>query len=137
MLLVVMEWLCFRLDMLSSITFAFSLFLLISIPEGVIDPAITGLAVTYGLNLNMLQTWVVWNICSMENQIISVERILQYNNIPSEPSLVIETDRPDCSWPSHGEVDMLDLQVRYALHMPFVLRGLTCTFSEGLKTSII
>jgi ATP-binding cassette subfamily C (CFTR/MRP) protein 2 len=31
-------WLCFRLDMLSSITFAFSLIFLISIPEGVIDP---------------------------------------------------------------------------------------------------
>nr|XP_023909378.1 ABC transporter C family member 3-like [Quercus suber] len=33
-----MEWLCFPLDMLSSITFVFSLFFLISIPEGVIDP---------------------------------------------------------------------------------------------------
>ncbi|PPS06068.1 hypothetical protein GOBAR_AA14585 [Gossypium barbadense] len=32
------EWLCFRLDMLSSITFAFSLFFLISIPKGIIDP---------------------------------------------------------------------------------------------------
>ncbi|KAF1890351.1 hypothetical protein Lal_00013605 [Lupinus albus] len=33
-----MEWLCFRLDMLSSITFAFSLIFLISIPQGVIEP---------------------------------------------------------------------------------------------------
>jgi len=33
-----MEWLCFRLDMLSSITFAFSLLVLISIPPGIIDP---------------------------------------------------------------------------------------------------
>ncbi|KAB1199137.1 ABC transporter C family member 3 [Morella rubra] len=33
-----MEWLCFRLDVLSSITFVFSLFFLISIPEGLIDP---------------------------------------------------------------------------------------------------
>lgn len=33
-----MEWLCFRLDMLSSITFAFSLIFLISIPQGIIDP---------------------------------------------------------------------------------------------------
>ncbi|XVF70835.1 hypothetical protein PTKIN_Ptkin11bG0194000 [Pterospermum kingtungense] len=132
-----MEWLCFRLDMLSSITFAFSLFFLISIPEGVIDPAIAGLAVTYGLNLNILQAWVVWNICSMENQIISVERILQYSNIPSEPPLVVETNRPSCSWPSHGEVDIHDLQVRYAPHMPLVLRGLTCTFPGGLKTGIV
>lgn len=33
-----MEWLCFRLDMLSSITFGFCLVFLISIPAGVIDP---------------------------------------------------------------------------------------------------
>lgn len=33
-----MDWLCFRLDMLSSITFAFSLIFLISIPQGIIDP---------------------------------------------------------------------------------------------------
>lgn len=32
------EWLCFRLDMLSSITFGFCLVFLISIPAGVIDP---------------------------------------------------------------------------------------------------
>lgn len=32
------EWLCFRLDMLSSIMFAFSLIVLICMPKGVIDP---------------------------------------------------------------------------------------------------
>ncbi|XP_022735021.1 ABC transporter C family member 3-like [Durio zibethinus] len=132
-----MEWLCFRLDLLSSITFAFSLFFLISIPEGVIDPAVAGLAVTYGLNLNILQASVVWNICNMESKIISVERILQYSGITSEPALVIETNRPDHSWPSHGEVHILDLQVRYAPHLPLVLRGLTCTFPGGLKSGIV
>ncbi|XP_031253354.1 ABC transporter C family member 3-like [Pistacia vera] len=132
-----MEWLCFRLDMLSSITFAFSLIFLISIPKGVIDPALAGLAVTYGLNLNMLQAWVIWNLCNLENKIISVERILQYTCIPSEPPLVIEESRPDRSWPSHGKVHIHDLQVRYAPHMPLVLRGLTCTFPGGMKTGIV
>jgi len=33
-----MEWLCFRLDMLSSIIFGFSLIFLVSVPEGFIDP---------------------------------------------------------------------------------------------------
>ncbi|TXG67672.1 hypothetical protein EZV62_008947 [Acer yangbiense] len=132
-----MEWLCFRLDMLSITTFAFSLIFLISIPEGVIDPAIAGLAVTYGLNLNMLQAWVIWNLCNMENKIISVERMLQYTSIPSEPPLVIEENRPDRCWPSHGEVDIRDLQVRYAPQMPLVLQGLTCTFAGGTKTGIV
>ncbi|XP_038686802.1 ABC transporter C family member 3-like [Tripterygium wilfordii] len=132
-----MEWLCFRLDMLSSITFVFSLIFLISIPEGIIDPGIAGLAVTYGLNLNTLQAWVIWNLCNLENKIISVERIIQYTSIPSEPPLVIEENRPDHTWPSQGEVDLIDLQVRYAPHMPLVLRGLKCTFPGGKKIGIV
>ncbi|KAK6934571.1 ABC transporter type 1, transmembrane domain [Dillenia turbinata] len=132
-----MEWLCFRLDWLSTVTFGFSLFFLISIPVGVIDPGIAGLAVTYGLNLNMLQAWVIWNLCNMENKIISVERIFQYTSIPSEPPLVIGTNRPESTWPSYGEVDICNLQVRYAPHMPLVLRGLTCTFPGGKKIGIV
>ncbi|XP_068488807.1 ABC transporter C family member 3-like [Phaseolus vulgaris] len=132
-----MEWLCFRLDMLSSVTFAFSLLVLISIPPGIIDPGIAGLVVTYGLNLNMIQAWVIWNLCNIENKIISVERILQYTSIPSEPPLVVEETRPNPSWPSYGEVDIQDLQVRYAPHLPLVLRGLTCKFRGGWKTGIV
>ncbi|XP_020246096.1 LOW QUALITY PROTEIN: ABC transporter C family member 3-like, partial [Asparagus officinalis] len=33
--------------------------------------------------------------------------------------------------------DLLSLQVRYAPHMPFVLKGLTCTFAGGMKTGIV
>ncbi|XP_019101462.1 PREDICTED: ABC transporter C family member 3 isoform X2 [Camelina sativa] len=132
-----MEWLCFRLDMLSSLTFVFSLAFLVSIPTGVIDPSLAGLAVTYGLNLNTLQAWLIWTLCGLENKIISVERILQYASVPSEPPLVIESNRPEQSWPSRGEVDIRDLQVRYAPHMPLVLRGITCTFKGGLRTGIV
>ncbi|KAF7824758.1 ABC transporter C family member 3-like isoform X1 [Senna tora] len=132
-----LEWQCFRLDMLSAITFAFFLIFLITMPRGVINPGIAGLAVTYGLNLNCLQAWVIWCLCNMENKIISVERILQYTSIPSEPPLVIEENRPDPSWPSHGEIDIHNLQVRYAPHLPLVLRGITCKFPGGLKTGIV
>ncbi|KAI3830552.1 hypothetical protein MKW98_030715 [Papaver atlanticum] len=134
---VAMEWLCFRLDLLSSVIFALSSIFLISMPQGVIDPGVAGLTVTYGLNLNMLQTWVILNLCNVENRIISVERILQFSSIPSEPPLAIEASRPLHDWPSHGEVDIRDLQVRYAPHMPLVLRGLTCIFQGGKKTGIV
>ncbi|PKA63427.1 ABC transporter C family member 3 [Apostasia shenzhenica] len=98
---------------------------------------IAGLAVTYGLNLNMIQAWVIWTLCNLENKIISVERILQYTNILSEPPLIVESKRPDPNWPSMGEVDLYDLQVRYASHLPLVLRGLTCKFPGGMKTGIV
>lgn len=130
-------WLCMRLDLLCSITFAASLVCLISIPVGLIDPGIAGLAVTYGLNLNKLLSNVIFNMGNMENQIISVERIQQYTSIPSEPLLVIEENRPDSSWPSHGEVHVQDLKVRYAPHLPIVLHGISCTFQGGKKTGIV
>ncbi|KAF3341336.1 ABC transporter C family member 3 [Carex littledalei] len=133
-----MEWLCFRLDMISSLTFAFSLVFVVTIPAGVIAPGLAGLAVTYGLNLNMLQTWVVCNLCNLENEIISVERILQYTNIPSEPPLSTPKDLSlDQSWPAQGDIMIENLQVRYAPQLPFVLRGLTCTFPGGMKTGIV
>ncbi|CAD5171553.1 unnamed protein product [Musa acuminata subsp. malaccensis] len=131
-----MQWLCFRLDMLSSLTFAFSLIFLISMPEGVIDPGIAGLAVTYGLSLNMIQTWVIWSLCSLENGIISVERILQYTNIPSEPPLVIDESRPDHIWPSKGEIDLLNLQI-YGLDMPFILRVSVALFLEVKRLELL
>ena len=84
----------------------FFLFFSFLFPEG-----FAGLSVTYGLTLNMLQMRVIWFLCEMENEIISVERIFQYTCIPSEPALVIEETQPDHSWPSHGEVDFRDLQV--------------------------
>ncbi|KAI5409089.1 ABC transporter C family member 3 [Lathyrus oleraceus] len=132
-----MEWLNFRLDLLSSTMFAFCLVFLVSFPSSIADPSIAGLAVTYGINLNAIQTNLIWFLCNLENKIISVERILQYTSIPSEASLVIKDNQPDHSWPSFGEVHIQDLQVQYAPHLPLVLRGLKCTFTAGAKTGIV
>ena len=59
----------------------------------------------------MLQALVIWNLCNLENKIISVERILQYTTIPSEPPLTIELNQLNHSWPPHGKVEICDLQV--------------------------
>ncbi|KAK9065604.1 hypothetical protein SSX86_015005 [Deinandra increscens subsp. villosa] len=132
-----LAWLGSRLDMLSSFIFAFLLIFLVSVPEGTIDPSTAGLAVTYGLNLNMLQAWAIKKLSKLEIEFISVERIFQYSSIPSEPPLVIDSNRPDHIWPSQGKVDIHHLQVRYAAHMPLVLRGITCSFHGGTKTGIV
>lgn len=49
-----MEWLCFRLDMLSSLTFAFSLIFLVNLPTGLIDPGMVTLYV-----LKMIPTLLI------------------------------------------------------------------------------
>lgn len=132
-----MEWLCLRLNFLSNLVFLASLTFLVSLPNGTIDPSLAGLAVTYGLNLNIVQAWVIWNLCNVENKMISVERIMQYSNIPSEAPLLIDSSRPSHNWPSKGTIVLQNLEVRYGPHLPFVLKGITCEFPGGKKVGIV
>ncbi|KAL7258474.1 hypothetical protein ACSBR1_004578 [Camellia fascicularis] len=132
-----MEWLSFRLNQLSNFVFAFLLVLLVTLPDGVINPSIAGLAVTYGINLNVLQAVVIWCICTAENKMISVERILQYSNITSEAPLVIEDCRPPNNWPEIGTICFTNLQVRYAEHLPSILKNITCTFPGRKKVGVV
>jgi len=131
------EWLCLRMELLSTFVFAFSMALLVSFPIGTIDPSMAGLAVTYGLTLNARQSRWILSLCKLENKIISIERIQQYSRIPSEAPLVVENCRPPPSWPFKGTVDIVNLQVRYKENLPKVLHGITCTFPGGKKIGIV
>ncbi|KAG5567355.1 hypothetical protein RHGRI_002796 [Rhododendron griersonianum] len=135
--LAAIEWLCLRMELLSTFVFAFCMVLLVSFPHGSIDPSMAGLAVTYGLNLNArLSRWIL-SFCKLENKIISVERIDQYCQIPSEAPPIIDGSRPPCSWPENGTIELIDLKVRYKENLPLVLHGVTCSFPGGKKIGIV
>uniref|UniRef100_A0A0D9V952 Uncharacterized protein n=1 Tax=Leersia perrieri TaxID=77586 RepID=A0A0D9V952_9ORYZ len=131
------EWLCVRINFLFNLVFFVTLVTLVSLPRNSIDPSLAGLAATYGLNLNVLQAWVIWNLCNVENKMISVERILQFSNIPSEAPLVIEDCRPRETWPWCGTIQIDSLQVRYNPDMPMVLKGISCTFPGERKIGVV
>ncbi|KAM1795534.1 hypothetical protein ACFX11_035869 [Malus domestica] len=131
------EWLCLRMELLSTFVFAFCMILLVSFPHGSIDPSMAGLAVTYGLNLNArLSRWIL-SFCKLENKIISIERIYQYSQIPSEAPSVIEDSQPPSTWPENGAIDIIDLKVRYKENLPVVLHGVTCSFPGGKNIGIV
>ncbi|XP_031250193.1 ABC transporter C family member 5 [Pistacia vera] len=131
------EWLCLRMELLSTFVFAFCMVLLVSFPHGAIDPSMAGLAVTYGLNLNArLSRWIL-SFCKLENKIISIERIYQYSQIPGEAPSFVEDSRPPSSWPENGTIQLIDLKVRYAENLPVVLHGVTCAFPGGKKIGIV
>ncbi|XP_027350602.1 ABC transporter C family member 5-like isoform X2 [Abrus precatorius] len=135
--LAAIEWLCLRMELLSTFVFAFCMVLLVSFPRGSIDPSMAGLAVTYGLNLNArLSRWIL-SFCKLENKIISIERIYQYSQIPSEAPTIIENSHPPSSWPENGEIEIIDLKVRYKENLPLVLHGVSCKFPGGKKIGIV
>ncbi|CAI9103407.1 OLC1v1001876C1 [Oldenlandia corymbosa var. corymbosa] len=132
-----MEWFSFRLNQLSNFVFGFSLVLLVSLPEGIINPSIAGLAVTYGISLNGQLAEFIWTLCNVENKMISFERILQYSNIPSEAPLAVQDCRPPEIWPKTGTIQFINLKIRYSEHLPFVLKNITCTFPGKKKVGVV
>ncbi|GLU06158.1 hypothetical protein SLE2022_232120 [Rubroshorea leprosula] len=132
-----MEWLSVRINFLFNLVFFLVLIILVSLPRSAIDPSLAGLVATYGLNLNVLQAWVIWNLCNVANKMISVERILQFTNISSEAPLVIDNCRPKREWPTEGKIELENLQVRYTPALPMVLKGITCTFPGEKKIGVV
>ncbi|KAF9600270.1 hypothetical protein IFM89_005856, partial [Coptis chinensis] len=132
-----MEWLCVRINFLFNLGFLFVLIILVTLPRAAIDPSMAGLAATYGLNLNVLQAWVIWNLCNVENKMISVERILQFSSIPSEAPFNIEGYRPDQCWPMNGAIEFDNLHVQYNPSLPMILKGISCTFPGRKKIGVV
>lgn len=89
------------------------------------------------MNLNVLQAWVIWNLCNVENKMISVERILQFSGIPSEAPTVIDDCQLEEDWPTCGTIEFDDLHVSYNPGLPKVLRGISCTFPGQRKIGVV
>ncbi|CAL0324898.1 unnamed protein product [Lupinus luteus] len=132
-----MEWLSVRINFLFNLVFYFVLIILVTLPRSAIDPSLAGLVATYGLNLSVLQAWVIWNLCNVENKMISVERILQFSSIPSEAPLVIQDCRPEPEWPREGKIELHNLHIQYDPAAPMILKGVTCTFPGKKKIGVV
>ncbi|XP_058206082.1 ABC transporter C family member 10 [Rhododendron vialii] len=131
------EWLIQRLEMLSAIVLSSSALCMVLLPPGTFTSGFIGMALSYGLSLNLSLVLSIQNQCTLANYIISVERLNQYMHVPSEAPEVIEENQPPVSWPSVGKVEIQDLQIRYRPDAPLVLRGISCTFEGGHKIGIV
>ncbi|CBI22568.3 unnamed protein product, partial [Vitis vinifera] len=131
------EWLIQWLVTLSATILSSSALCMVLLPKGTCSPGFIGMALSYGLSLNLSLVNSTRNICTLENYIISVERLNQYMHIPSEAPEVIHNNRPPPNWPDVGKVEIQKLQIRYRPNLPLVLRGIDCIFEGGHKIGIV
>ncbi|CAL9245809.1 unnamed protein product [Arabidopsis halleri] len=131
------EWLIQRLETVSAIVLASTAFCMVLLPTGTFSSGFIGMALSYGLSLNLGLVYSVQNQCYLANWIISVERLNQYTHLTPEAPEVIEETRPPVNWPVTGRVEISDLQIRYRRESPLVLKGISCTFEGGHKIGIV
>ncbi|KAL0341922.1 UNVERIFIED_CONTAM: ABC transporter C family member 8 [Sesamum calycinum] len=132
-----MEWLVLTTEALQNLTLFTAAIFLVLTPKGYIPPGLVGLSLSYAFALTGTQVFVSRWYSSLANYIVSMERIKQYMHIPAEPPAIIEDQRPPTSWPPKGRIELLDLQIRYRPNAPTVLKGITCTFTEGTRVGVV
>ncbi|CBI34440.3 unnamed protein product, partial [Vitis vinifera] len=131
------EWLIQRLEILCAIVLSSSALALTLLHTSSSKSGFIGMALSYGLSVNVFFVFSAQSQCLLANMIVSVERLEQYMNIPSEAPEVIGSNRPPPSWPTIGEVEIYDLKVKYRPNAPLVLQGISCKFGGGQKIGIV
>ncbi|CAI6363288.1 unnamed protein product [Macrosiphum euphorbiae] len=97
-----------------------------------------GLAITQSIGLASLFQWVIRQSAELENQMTSVERVLEYSNVPQEPALESHPDKkPSKVWPREGRIIFNTFYLRYEPDAPFVLNNLNFNIAPAEKVGIV
>lgn len=82
--------------------------------------------------------WGMRQSTELENQMTSVERVVEYSSIEHEPELESLPDRkPAHSWPKDGKVEFKHVFLKYFPQEPFVLKDLNFTILSQGKIGIV
>ncbi|PKI48620.1 hypothetical protein CRG98_030985 [Punica granatum] len=131
------EWLVQRLEILCAIVLSSSTLAITLLYLGSSYSGFSGMALAYGLSLNLFLVISVQYQCMLSNLIVSIERVKQYMHIQSEAPEIIEGNRPDPNWPATGSLRIFNLKVRYRPGAPLVLQGISCNIEGGHKVGIV
>ncbi|CAB4387319.1 unnamed protein product [Rhizophagus irregularis] len=134
---VVQRWLGIRLESIANaLIFFTSIFTVIERYK--VDPAISGLVLSYALQVTGTFNWCVRQYAEVEANMNAVERLVYYSDsLDIEPAPIIPDHRPPPEWPVKGEVQIKDLVMAYAPELPPVLKGVSLDISSGEKVGIV
>ncbi|KAJ3073250.1 hypothetical protein HDU98_001932 [Podochytrium sp. JEL0797] len=131
------RWLGLRLDLVAAVFNIVVTFCAVGVGSaGGLSGASLGLVLTYSLNLVGVLQWAFRQSAETENLMTSVERVLEFCNIPPEPQpLSITTPHPP--WPSCGEITIRNLSVKYPPSTKPVLKNISVHIPAGSTVAIV
>ncbi|PWZ02347.1 putative YCF1-vacuolar ABC transporter [Testicularia cyperi] len=133
------RWLAVRIEMMGSIIIfvASTLAVVIRTRNGKMDAGLLGLMMSQALSTTQTLNWVVRSASEVEQNIVSVERVMSYTDLPSEAPYVVEDQKPPAGWPSKGEVTMQSYSTRYRRELGLVLKKLDLNIKAGERIGVV
>lgn len=130
------RWLSIRLEMVANLIVLFAAVFSV-IYRKTMDASQVGLIVSYALNTTQNLNWLVRTTSDIETNIVGVERILEYTDLPTEAEWHISATAPETGWPLNGKIEFKDYSTKYRTGLELVLKQISFDISKGEKIGIV
>lgn len=88
------------------------------------------------MTMTMLLQWGIRHSCEVANQLISVERILEYGGLEPERQPKIHK-QVTASWPSNGHIQFRNVTYKYSYENEPVLQNISFELLPKTKTCVV
>lgn len=132
------RWFSSRIPMLgAAITFGLISAILWLSQSGSLSAGAAGLSLVYALRLCDHLNNAIRSFTVVESNMIGVERLTEIKNLPAEMQPSFGALSPKMEWPIEGHIKFEKISVRYAPHLPLVLKDCDFEIKARQKVGII
>ncbi len=105
----------------------------------VLSVGLAGLVTLYALEFWRHLNWGVRIFSDLESRMTSVERLNFYTELPSEIQYITESEfrKQQPAWPKSGSLEFKNVHLKYADHLPDVLRSVNFLIPSGQKAGLV
>lgn len=137
--ILVNRWFSTRVPLIGGlISTATAVGVTLSAYHGVMEAGTAGLVTLYSLSFWGYLNWGVRVFADIESRMTSIERLKFFSNLPAEVSVLKASNEVlRETWPEKGRINVESLKVRYASHLPLVLKGINFEVEAGSRVGII
>ncbi|KAF8936121.1 hypothetical protein BGZ58_004586 [Dissophora ornata] len=130
------RWLGIMFDMMSVLILSLVALLAI-VQRNTLQQGIFAVALSEIGNLTTVMSRVMSTACQIETDIVAIERVREYSQLPSEARDVIPDSKTDEAWPQQGEITFQDYSTRYREGLDLVLKKVSVTIKGGERVGIV
>ncbi|KAI0357033.1 multidrug resistance-associated ABC transporter [Trametes cingulata] len=111
--------------------------------SGYVDAGLAGVCITSAMSFTNSVYWACRFWTALELDLNSVERVVEYLDLPQEPPAIIESNRPPAYWPSSTSQNkdhllvVEDLVIKYAPELPAVIHGISFSLKAKERVGLL
>ncbi|KAG9062305.1 Multidrug resistance-associated protein 1 [Linnemannia hyalina] len=100
------------------------------------DPSLVGLTLSFALTITEEVTSLVRNFCDLQNQLVGLERIIEYTDLKTEAPDTTDVLLPS-NWPSEGRISFKNYSTRYREGLDLVIKNVSVDILPSEKVGIV